>query len=81
MKTKFSIDNREPHRFKKPLHHISRKHKQRRIQNQNHKIHENLCKTRSTIPTANELQRRWRQQQVLKQLSYFWLICRENIDI
>eukprot|EP01084_Bolivina_argentea_P301402 519981_1 len=66
MTTKFSIDNKEPHRFKKPLHHIVRKNQQAKIQNQNHKIHKVLCKTRSKIPSSNELQARWKQQRVLK---------------
>ena len=73
MSTKFSIDNKEPVRLKKPLHHIKRKHQQRKIQNQNYKIHKNLCGARSVIPNSNELQQRWRQQKVIKQLSYFFV--------
>ena len=70
MNTSFSIDNKEPVRLTKSLHHITRKNHQRRIESKNRKIQHYLNRTQSTIPNANELQRRWEHQKVLKQLSF-----------
>ena len=70
MNTSFSIDNKEPVRLTKTLHHITRKHHQQNIQSKNRKIQHFLERTRSTIPNARELQQRWQKQKVLKQLSF-----------
>lgn len=75
----FSVDNKEPHRLKRTLHHISRQKQLKSIEQNNRKIYSHICKTRSIIPNACELQRRWREKELLKQLSHKQLFAMDHI--